>query len=139
MNKRFPSSFSSPPLCDCCGGGCHLSSWVVAPPFSIFSLLAFCIFCFYFIVPHVGFFFFFFRLSPLYVFSPTLWVFCFPFVNVLVFTCGYFYFNDLTNNKDVQIYFECRFNAFFKLQYISYWSSMWKCLNINSLRQRVKP
>ena len=64
-----------------------------------------CLFCGVFIVPFMGFF-------------------IVPFISVLVSPYGYFYFDALTDEKVVQIYFERRHNTFFKLQHCSCWFSM---------------
>lgn len=92
--------------------GCHLSYSMAALPFSVFSLLGFCVFYFVFVVPFVDIF-----CCPLYGFCSRL---CWCFVSL----CGYFYFDSLINGKVIQIYFERRHNTFFKLQHLSCWSSI---------------
>ena len=92
----------------------HLFLWCSSSIlfFLFFSLLRFLVFCLIFVVPFYGGFRY-----PLCgcFYCPIHWCFDFPLIGIWVFLCKYFYFDALTDKKVIQVYFEMRCNAFFKL------------------------
>ena len=93
----------------------------VAPLFHflfLFIIITLSIFCLIFVISFVVFLLcilWVFLLSPLQV----IWFFL---MGVLIFSCKYFYFDALTDDKVAQIYFERKCNTFFKLLHNLYWS-----------------